>query len=162
MRVINSDNKTVYYKFLKDVDPPHLRKFTHYKKGLGVYTAIDIKKNDFICKYAGQLNNNAGELEKLDGVDTTYMYFFDYMQGRHCIDATKDDGRVGRLINHSKTPNTRPVLALVDNIPTILIFADRKINKNTELLFDYKEDRKSVILNPENVWLKSKDKPLDL
>jgi [histone H4]-lysine20 N-methyltransferase SETD8 len=55
------------------------------------------------------------------------------------IDSTDDDGRLGRLINHSKLhANCRPRVVVDDNAePRVALFAVTDIAVGDELLFDY-------------------------
>ena len=70
------------------------------------------------------------------------------------IDATKDNGRMGRLINHSKLAhNLVPKLVENDGRPTICFFAARDIRKHEELLYNYGDRNKSTIAI--HSWLKA-------
>ena len=61
--------------------------------------------------------------------------------------------RVGRLINHSsKSPNVKPEVVLIDETPGIIFMASKTITMGAELLYDYK-DRRRTIVN-QYPWLK--------
>ena len=63
------------------------------------------------------------------------MYVF------HSIDATKESGRLGRLVNHSKTyPTAAMKLIEVDGL---YLFANQNIPKGAEILYVYGERRKT-------------------
>jgi histone-lysine N-methyltransferase SETD8 len=85
------------------------------------------------------------------------------------IDATKDDGSLGRLVNHSRLPvgrqpkthgpKTPPkqnahviILKNIEKRPRLLYIASRDIAPGEEVLFDYGERRPEVIA--KNPWLK--------
>lgn len=70
----------------------------------------------------------------------------------YSIDATKDDGSKGRLINHSKRGNLCPRVILVDDVPSIIFEAGKDIPKDEELLYDYGERSKEIIATFP--WLK--------
>ncbi len=72
----------------------------------------------------------------------------------HSVDATEDNGRMGRLLNHSRTkPNVKTQIHEVDNKPILYFIASKDISINTELHYDYGERNAEVIkLHP---WLKS-------
>lgn len=62
------------------------------------------------------------------------------------MDATKDNGTLGRLINHSKIrANIKPKVIEVDSKPYIWFVAARKIEIGEELLYDYGERDKDVL-----------------
>ena len=54
------------------------------------------------------------------------------------MDATKDNGRVGRLINHGKkSPNLTAQVEELDSIPHLCFFMSGDIHIGKELLYDY-------------------------
>ena len=67
----------------------------------------------------------------------------------HSIDATKDDGRYGRMVNHSrKSPNATPKVFTDDiGIPRLCLVA----NREGELVYDYGERRGDIMKS--NPWL---------
>lgn len=71
----------------------------------------------------------------------------------HSIDATRDDGTFGRLINHSKrAPNVSPRITQVGTLPCLYFIALREIGEGEEIQYDYGDRTpQSVIAFP---WLK--------
>ena len=68
------------------------------------------------------------------------------------VDATKETGHVGRLVNHSKRDaNAIPKVYEVNNKPEIWLLASRDIMPGEEILFNYNENRKAVLKS--NPWL---------
>lgn len=72
----------------------------------------------------------------------------------YSIDSTEDDGRMGRLINHSlKKDNCIPkVIHNTKGEPFIYFQAKCDIEEGTELLYDYGERKKETIISLP--WLK--------
>lgn len=69
------------------------------------------------------------------------------------IDATEEDNRLGRLINHSKSkPNLTVKLVASDTRPHICMFAAIDIPVGTELLYDYGDRSSSSVQTFK--WLK--------
>ena len=69
------------------------------------------------------------------------------------VDATAEDGTIGRLVNHSRQkPNLKSRLIDVDGEPYIVLISTRDIVPNDELLYDY-GDRAVQSLNA-HPWLK--------
>lgn len=62
------------------------------------------------------------------------------------VDATKDNSKMGRMVNHSKKhPNTTTKVIEVDGMPKLILLALRDIRTNEELVYDYGERRADVI-----------------
>ncbi len=62
------------------------------------------------------------------------------------VDATEDTGRLGRLVNHSKTmPNLKPIVMGLKNAPRLVLFAKQDINVGEELLVDYGDRSKESL-----------------
>ena len=128
-------------------------------KGKGLVTTRFIKRGEFICEYVGELLTREQAMEREEvynkrKLEMGYTFYFPSKGGRYCcIDATEDNGRMGRLINHSKLqPNIKPRLIIVDNVPRLFFTATSDITANTELQYPYGENRPDII--KENEWLK--------
>ncbi len=64
----------------------------------------------------------------------------------HSVDATKDNGRMGRLVNHSrKQANVITKIHIIDNNPVLYFLASQTIHANDELLYDYGERNREII-----------------
>ena len=127
-------------------------------KGKGVISTRFIKRGEFICEYVGELLTHEQAMEREDvynkrGLKVGYMFYFQSKGKRCCIDATQDNGRMGRLINHSRLDaNLKPRLIVVDDVPRLFFTATRDITANTELQYPYGENRAEIL--KENEWLK--------
>ena len=70
------------------------------------------------------------------------------------IDATKENGKIGRLINHSRAaPNAITRVQELDTRPHLFLFASKYIKKGEEVLFDYGD--RSANVTDNNPWLNS-------
>ena len=70
----------------------------------------------------------------------------------HSVDATRDDGRHGRLLNHSKAvPNVITKLLEVAGQPYLCLMAARDIQPGEELEYDYGERSKEIV--ESHPWL---------
>ncbi|KAK3925252.1 N-lysine methyltransferase KMT5A-A [Frankliniella fusca] len=98
--------------------------------GKGVVANKIIQSGDFVCQYKGEL-----------------------ISAQEGIDATKDDGFYGRLLNHAIRGNLKPRIVAKNETPQILFYATRRIEPGTQLFYNYGEKRKEVI--ERNPWLKS-------
>uniref|UniRef100_A0A8W8JG19 SET domain-containing protein n=1 Tax=Magallana gigas TaxID=29159 RepID=A0A8W8JG19_MAGGI len=82
---------------------------------------------------------NKGELlEKEPDVDDTYIFEFTFKGKPYWVDASKEDGSFGRLLNDDHIhPNCRPKVMEIDEKPVICFFSLRPLSSNTELVYDY-------------------------
>ncbi|XP_023322755.1 WD repeat-containing protein 43 isoform X2 [Eurytemora carolleeae] len=144
-------------RLLATEDSLDLKEQEIYKKGRGVVTLRSYKKGEFVLEYAGELINKESAKHRetqysLDTFKGCYMYYFKYKDKQYCIDATKETGRLGRLVNHScKAPNCVPKVFTLNNIPRVILVALQDIEKDTELLFDYGDRCKESLKN--HPWL---------
>ena len=68
------------------------------------------------------------------------------------VDATADNKRHGRLLNHSKTnPNVVTKMVILDNLPYLCLVAGRSICKGEQLEYDYGDRSKMSIQS--HPWL---------
>lgn len=72
----------------------------------------------------------------------------------YSVDATKESGRLGRLLNHSKTnANVCTRLFPIDNVPHLILVAAKDVSNDEELLYDYGDRSKSAV--ESHPWLKT-------
>ncbi|XP_017292246.1 N-lysine methyltransferase KMT5A-A [Kryptolebias marmoratus] len=126
-------------------------------KGRAVFATRCFQKGDYVVEYHGDLlqitDAKKREAEYAENPATgCYMYYFQYLCKTFCVDATKETGRMGRLINHSKTGNCQTKLHDINGVPHLILVASRDIDKGEELLYDYGDRSKaSIAAHP---WLK--------
>eukprot|EP00105_Crassostrea_gigas_P040227 XP_019924375.1 PREDICTED: N-lysine methyltransferase KMT5A-like isoform X2 [Crassostrea gigas] len=101
-------------------------------EGRGVFTKKEFGQNEFLLPYEGEL------LEKEPDVDDTYIFEFTFKGKPYWVDASKEDGSFGRLLNDDHIhPNCRPKVMEIDEKPVICFFSLRPLSSNTELVYDY-------------------------
>ena len=117
------------------------------------------QKGSFVCEYAGELveYNEARDREdeySLEPEVGSYMYFFQYKNKKHCVDATRESKRLGRLLNHSKTNgNVMTKVFPIGEMPHLMFLAARDISVGEELLYDYGDRSKNSL--ESHPWLKT-------
>ncbi|OWF53893.1 N-lysine methyltransferase KMT5A-B-like [Mizuhopecten yessoensis] len=127
-------------------------------KGRGIVSTKAFQRGEFVVEYAGDLIalSDAKEKERIySEIPETgcYMYYFHHKNHSYCIDATAESGRLGRLINHSRTSaNCRTKLVEVNNTPYLTLVAARDISLGEELLYDYGDRSKTSV--ESHPWLK--------
>lgn len=73
------------------------------------------------------------------------MYYFKYKDTKFCVDATKENGRLGRLVNHSKKGNLKTQAFLIEDHPHLIFVATKDISPGEELLYDYGDRSKTSL-----------------
>jgi len=131
--------------------------FDTVHRGRGIKASRRFVKGDYVVEYAGDLLSESDALFREaqyqgDPTKGSYMYFFEYKGKQHCVDATEETGRYGRLINHSlKKSNCATKVVAMEDSPRLILVAKHDIEVGVELLFDYGERNKDTI--KANPWL---------
>ncbi|XP_036596313.1 N-lysine methyltransferase KMT5A-like [Trichosurus vulpecula] len=126
-------------------------------KGRGVITTRPFRRGDYVVEYHGDLIDLAAAKKRearyaKNPATGCYMYYFHYRSKGYCVDATKETGRLGRLINHSKSGNCQTKLHPIDGVPHLIVIATRDIEVGEELLYDYGDRSKASL--EAYPWLK--------
>ena len=128
-------------------------KETSPRKGRGVEATRKIEKDEFVVEYCGELVNSKEAKEREFVNDGNYLFFFKDHDQTFCIDATKEDFKFGRLINHSKLfANLMPKKIIIDNVPRLFFVAKDQIQPGEQLYYDYGDRRKGAMF--DFPWLK--------
>ncbi|CAH1129956.1 unnamed protein product [Ceutorhynchus assimilis] len=126
-------------------------------KGRGVVAAKDFCRGDFVVEYSGILmdTTEARQREEMYAQNENagcYMYYFKHNGVQYCIDATQETGRLGRLVNHSRTnPNLVTKTLMVDKKPRLILIAKDDIKNGEEVLYDYGDRSKESLQH--HPWL---------
>ena len=127
-------------------------------KGRGIFATEEFAQGAYVVTYEGDILTHEEAKEKgkeyeLSGAGS-YVFEFEFKNKKVYIDATPESdnyGKFGRLVNHSKNGNCKPVLQDINDRPYIYLQATKVINIDDEILFDYADrSRQSVVHNP---WL---------
>lgn len=127
------------------------------ERGRGVFMTIDRCTGEYLCDYKGEWRNHQDHLQLMENLKKSdpknhrlvesYCMDVPVASGKkpvYSIDAHRDDGSFGRLINHSKKhPNVYSQLRTYKdeegNCRFIVVFRPcHKIKKGEELLWDYR------------------------
>ncbi|XP_017546233.1 uncharacterized protein LOC108423451 isoform X1 [Pygocentrus nattereri] len=112
-------------------------RFINAVKGYGVFATAVIPEGSFIVEYRGVLRE-AGQC-----TPDPYAYYFIHNNTRYwyvgadCIDASVDDGSLGRLVNDDSNPNSRMKIISVSQVPHLCLFALCDIQPGEEITYDY-------------------------
>ena len=112
------------------------------KKGHGLRTDRNLRANDFIFEYIGEVigeNVFRRRMVQYDEQGIKHFYFMSLTKGEF-VDATKK-GNLGRFCNHSCNPNCYVDKWVVGDKLRMGIFAERDIQAGEELVFNYNVDR---------------------
>lgn len=112
------------------------------KKGYGLRTNTDLSPDEMVYEYIGEVideNRFRRRTTQYNEDGIKHFYFMSLSKGEF-IDATKK-GNLGRFCNHSCNPNCYVDKWVVGDKLRMGIFAERKIKKGEELVFNYNVDR---------------------
>jgi SET domain-containing protein len=104
--------------------------------GYGLFAEEIIETGSYVGEYTGQVRENdiRRYLEPLNNYCYEYPVV-DSLGRSFVIDAIQ--GNLTRFINHSFTPNLRPVHVYYDGFYHLIFLAIQKIELGTQLLFNY-------------------------
>ncbi|CAL8257373.1 unnamed protein product [Arctogadus glacialis] len=112
-------------------------------KGRGVFAVEPIRQGDFIAHYRGELiDQEEADARRKNRYqhESQWGFMFDfYWHGQTwCIDAAKEDGSIGRLVNDDhRAPNSRIKLIETSGTPNLCLFATKDIQPGTEITYNY-------------------------
>lgn len=126
-------------------------KIAHFDgKGRGIITTRPFMKGEFVVEYIGDLITvaEAKEREQIYAEDDNtgcYMYYFKHKNVQHCIDATAESGKLGRLVNHSRNGNLMTKTVTLNNRPHLVLIAKEDIFEGVEVTYDYGDRSKEAL-----------------
>ncbi|XP_058128598.1 histone-lysine N-methyltransferase PR-Set7 [Anopheles ziemanni] len=126
-------------------------KIQHFEgKGRGVVTTRPFCKGEFVVEYIGDLISvsEAKQREQIYAEDDNtgcYMYYFKHKNLQHCIDATAESGKLGRLVNHSRNGNLVTKTVSLNNRPHLVLIAKEDIEAGVEVTYDYGDRSKEAL-----------------
>ena len=123
-------------------------------KGLGVLAAQQFFTNDVICEYIGQritLEESRERLSNLTEKQGCYILDVECRRKSFSLDATNNNGRKGRLVNHSCTPNCKTEIRTIDNVQRVVLVAKQNIGIGEEITYNYGDRSKEAL--KANPWL---------
>ncbi|XP_059184722.1 uncharacterized protein LOC131967990 [Centropristis striata] len=112
-------------------------------KGRGIFTSTPFEKGDFLLEYRGELISRQ-ECESRQRLyhDSLKVFMFEFrFNGKlWCVDAAKEDGSLGRLVNDDHlNPNAKMKYLTVEGKPHLCLFATRDISPGEEITYNYGE-----------------------
>ncbi|MED6284205.1 hypothetical protein CHARACLAT_016922, partial [Characodon lateralis] len=123
-------------------DKPFLQeKLINSVKGRGVFTSESIAPSTFVVEFRGSLCTRQGSSEEECGDSlNNYVFDFSWKGSNWCIDASADDGSLGRLVNDDHfNPNCKVMKINYEEKPHLCLFALKQISAGEEVTFDYGE-----------------------
>ncbi|MBS0620856.1 MAG: SET domain-containing protein-lysine N-methyltransferase [Verrucomicrobia bacterium] len=104
--------------------------------GDGLFADEEIAEGAYVGEYTGVLRRN--DLRRYFEPLNPYCYQYpllDELGKNLVIDAKR--GNATRLINHSDTPNLKPLFAFLDGYYRLIFLALRRIERGEQLFYDY-------------------------
>ncbi|XP_067277872.1 histone-lysine N-methyltransferase set-1-like isoform X3 [Pseudorasbora parva] len=116
-------------------------RFIYSNKGRGVFARMSIDKGCFILEYRGELlSQEESQTRQNIYTDSENAFLFDFNWGgrQWCIDASEEDGSLGRLVNDNhKTPNCKVKKIVIEGKPHLCLFSVKDIAPGEELTYNY-------------------------
>ncbi|CAL8292308.1 unnamed protein product [Arctogadus glacialis] len=108
----NSKQDAPYYSFLGEDKDGFAVKYIDSFKGRGVFSCQTFEKRDFLIEYRGEVITKRECENRLKVYhDALKVYIFDFrFNGQQlCVDAAKEDGSLGRLVNDNHENQSQSV-----------------------------------------------------
>ncbi|XP_039675537.1 uncharacterized protein LOC120570916 isoform X3 [Perca fluviatilis] len=121
-------------------DKPFLEeRFIDFFKGRGVFTHKAIEPSTFVVEYRGNSfsHKDTTPKKKCDTLNN-FLFEFSWKGAQWCIDASKEDGTLGRLVNDDHiSPNCEMKKVVCEGKPHLCLFAVTKISPGEEITYNY-------------------------
>ncbi|XP_040909011.1 uncharacterized protein LOC121191726 isoform X2 [Toxotes jaculatrix] len=121
-------------------DKPFLEEmFIDSFKGRGVFTHKPIEPSSFVVEYRGNiLTHKETQKTKCGDTLTNYLFDFSWNGTNWRIDASAEDGSLGRLVNDDHiSPNCEMKKVVYEGKPHLCLFAVKKILRGEEITYNY-------------------------
>ncbi|KAF4085348.1 hypothetical protein AMELA_G00117160 [Ameiurus melas] len=116
-------------------------KYIDSLKGRGVFTMMHFTKGEFVLEYRGELINflESNRRHRIYHNNMKGFIFSFIWHGKlWTIDAERDDGTLGRLVNDEHiNPNCKMKRIIVEGKPHLCLFALRDITPGEEVTYHY-------------------------
>nr|XP_055039065.1 uncharacterized protein LOC129426651 [Misgurnus anguillicaudatus] len=105
--------------------------------GWGVFSCRHFQKGDFLFEYRGQVLTKE-EYERRHSELEVFLFEFRFDGRQLWVDASKDDGSLGRLVNDDHVnPNSKMKIITVNRKPHLCLFAVKNISPGDEIMYNY-------------------------
>ncbi|XP_067227718.1 uncharacterized protein [Chanodichthys erythropterus] len=123
-------------------DKPGLQEqFISKYKGRGVFTTRAFFRGDFVLEYRGELLSSEESLDRTEHyteAENAFLFDFQWRGRNWCMDASKEDGSLGRLVNDEhRNPTCKMRTLEVSSKPHLCLFAVRDILPGEEITYNY-------------------------
>ncbi|KAL1252319.1 hypothetical protein QQF64_020115 [Cirrhinus molitorella] len=153
--------------------PEFVEQFIDRNKDRGVIATQPVDPGAFVLEYRGELiTAEESRMRSYNDLENTFLFEYEWQQRHWCIDASKDDGSLGRLCNDNhKSPNCSMKKIIVNNRPHLCLFAVKRIEIGCEIEYNYgdaqwpwrnKDSKKQVSAPETNTSLTDHPSHVDL
>ncbi|MEQ2158984.1 hypothetical protein GOODEAATRI_017806 [Goodea atripinnis] len=137
----NPKHNAIYYCSLGEDKEGFDIKYINSFKGRGVFSCRRFQKGDFLIEYRGEVISRKEQENRLKVYhDALKVFMFDFrFNGQQlCVDAAREDGSLGRLVNDDAVnPNSKMKVTGVDGRPHLCLFALKDIGPGEEITYNY-------------------------
>ncbi|KAM4726197.1 histone-lysine N-methyltransferase set-1-like [Anableps anableps] len=137
-----ADEAAFYIQSSKD-KPGLMERFIDDHKGRGVFATQPFEQGEFVLEYRGQLiSADKCQTRKYSEKESTFLFEFEWQNRHWCIDASIEDGSLGRLVNDNhKSPNCTMKKIIVNDQPHLCLFAIKQIEIGIEIDYNYGDSK---------------------
>ncbi|XP_056256201.1 uncharacterized protein LOC130184300 isoform X2 [Seriola aureovittata] len=122
-------------------DKPFLEeRFIDSFKGRGLFTHKTVEPSTFVVEYRGNIfcHKDTRPREECGDTLNNYLYEFSWKGANWCIDASEEDGSLGRLVNDDHiSPNCEMRKVVCEGKPHLCLFAVKEISPGEEITYNY-------------------------
>ncbi|XP_044027833.1 uncharacterized protein LOC122864451 isoform X2 [Siniperca chuatsi] len=120
-------------------DKPFLEeRFIDSFKGRGVFTHKAIEPSTFVVEYRGHTFSHKDTTPNVCDTLNNYLFEFSWKGAQWCVDASKEDRTLGRLVNDDDvSPNCEMKKIVCEGKPHLCLFAVKEISPGEEITYNY-------------------------
>ncbi|KAK9526373.1 hypothetical protein VZT92_015077 [Zoarces viviparus] len=120
-------------------------KYINAFKGRGIFTCAPFEKGEFLLECRGELISKQ-ECERRQRIYhdclKVFMFEFHFNGKLWCVDAAKEDGSLGRLVNDDNlNPNAKMKYVTIQGKPHLCLLAARDISQGEEITYNYVKEQ---------------------
>ncbi|XP_056604919.1 histone-lysine N-methyltransferase set-1-like [Triplophysa dalaica] len=112
------------------IEERHINSF----KGRGLFAVEHIEKSTFVVQYRGILSQS----KHVEDIQGNYLFDFTWNGRHYCIDASNEDGSLGRLVNDDHiNPNCKVKTVVFKEKPHLCLFSIRDLFPDEDITYNY-------------------------
>ncbi|XP_043960953.1 cell wall protein DAN4-like [Gambusia affinis] len=140
LRINPKDEAAHFVSLSQDKDGFSVQYINSFK-GRGVFSTCHFQTGAFLLEYRGDVINSKeyeNRVKIYHDAMKVFMFEFRHNGKKLCVDAAREDGSLGRLVNDDHLiPNSKMKTITVNGKPHLCLFAIKDINPGEEITYNY-------------------------